>query len=118
MRRRADKPIFQLKVTLLESQPYEYDFGDGWDHEVKVEKALRFEPCMAYPVCTAGARACPPEDSGGVLGYEDFLAALADPRHPRHEELCSWIGGVFDPKGFDLNRVNAAFRGIRSIPGL
>jgi hypothetical protein len=57
------------------------------------------------PVCLEGARACPPEDVGGTWGYQEFLEAMADPGHERHEEFREWIGGRFDPEAFDLARV-------------
>ena len=59
---------------------YEYDFGDGWEHEIKIEKFLETDPATHYPRCTAGKRACPPEDSGGLYGYEEFLAANSIPK--------------------------------------
>jgi Plasmid pRiA4b ORF-3-like protein len=55
-------------------------------------------------------RACPSEDCGGPYGYEDFVAKLQDEKHPEHPELISWVGGLFDPEGFDLNRTNQALR--------
>ena len=63
-----------------------------------------------YPVCLAGERACPPEDVGGVCGYEGFLEAIRDPDHPEHEDYLEWIGGEFDPGAFDLEGINAALR--------
>lgn len=87
---------------------YEYDFGDGWEHEVLVEKALDAEPGATYPVCVAGRRACPPEDCGGVWGYADFLDAVKNPAHPEHDEMLEWIGGDFDPDRFDPDRVTQA----------
>jgi hypothetical protein len=80
---------------------YEYDFGDGWRHEVFSEGCLRAERGKWSPVCVEGARACPPEDVGGTWGYEEFLEAMADPSHERHEEFREWIGGRFDPEAFD-----------------
>jgi hypothetical protein len=80
---------------------YEYDFGDGWQHEVLFEGAVRAERGKRYPVCLAGARGCPPEDVGGTWGYQEFLEALADPSHDRHEEFREWAGGPFDPEAFD-----------------
>jgi hypothetical protein len=77
---------------------YEYDFGDSWWHEILVEKV---EAGEAKAECLAGERACPPEDCGGPWGYADFLDALADPDHERHEELEEWLGGPFDPEAFD-----------------
>jgi hypothetical protein len=64
---------------------YEYDFGDGWQHEVLFEGCVQAEAGKKYPVCVAGARACPPEDVGGAWGYADFVEAMADPGHERHE---------------------------------
>ncbi len=80
---------------------YEYDFGDGWRHEVVFEGCLKAEPDRKYPLCLDGARHCPPEDVGGPPGYAEFLNAVADPDHERHDEFLTWIGGTFDPEEFD-----------------
>lgn len=80
---------------------YEYDFGDSWEHEILVEKLLRAEPKTRYPLCLEGARACPPEDVGGIWGYADFLAAIRNPEDERHDELLDWVGGRFAPEAFD-----------------
>jgi Plasmid pRiA4b ORF-3-like protein len=80
---------------------YEYDFGDGWRHAVLFEGCLRAERGQRYPLCLEGARACPPEDVGGVWGYQEFLEAIADPDHEQHEEMLEWVGGQFDPEAFD-----------------
>jgi len=85
---------------------YEYDFGDSWEHVILVEKILPPEPGVHYPRCIKGRRACPPEDIGGVWGYEEMLLALKDPNHPEHEMFIEWIGEDFDPKEFDLEKVN------------
>lgn len=84
---------------------YIYDFGDDWRHAVVLEKILPSEGKVVYPVCLAGRRACPPEDCGGVWGYEELLAALVDPKHPRHRELKEWVGGEFDPEDFHPQEV-------------
>jgi hypothetical protein len=76
---------------------YTYDFGDNWEHGILLEKQLVAEPHTTYPICTDGQFACPPEDCRGIPGYYDLLDALADPSHPRHEELCDWTGGEFNP---------------------
>jgi hypothetical protein len=89
---------------------YEYDFGDSWEHELVVEKILSPEKGAQYPCCMDGQRACPPEDVGGVWGYQDFLEAMRDPRHPEHEDMVEWIGGEFDPKAFDVRGVNGALQ--------
>lgn len=88
---------------------YTYDFGDGWQHDVTVEKLLGPQPGTRYPRCIAGRRACPPEDVGGPWGYQDFLAAMDDPGHDEHEQWVEWVGGGFDPAGFDLAAVDKAF---------
>ena len=87
---------------------YEYDFGDGWLHQVLVEKILPPEPGQDYPVCIKGRRACPPEDVGGIWGYYYFLEAIGDPEHEAHDEYLEWAGDEFDPAAFDLEEVNRA----------
>jgi hypothetical protein len=84
---------------------YEYDFGDSWEHRIEVEKVLPPEPGVPYPRCLAGKRACPPEDVGGIFGYEEFLQAIRDPKHPEHDAMLEWVGGAFDPEAFDLRAV-------------
>ncbi|MEO7386069.1 MAG: plasmid pRiA4b ORF-3 family protein [Gammaproteobacteria bacterium] len=92
---------------------YRYDMGDGWEHRIVIESPPsswdnREQP---LPVCIAGENACPPDDVGGPHGYTRFLEILGDPTHEQHEDMVRWIGGVFDPKGFDLNRLNREFKG-------
>jgi hypothetical protein len=84
---------------------YEYDFGDGWEHELTIEAILPRQPGQKYPQCVGGARACPPEDCGGVGGYEDLLTVLRTPTHEEYESILQWIGGRFDPEEFDPKRV-------------
>ncbi len=79
---------------------YVYDFGDYWEHDVLLEKTFDSVPGVRYPSCSAGKRACPPEDVGGIPGYQDFLEAVRDPDHPEHKELLEW-SGQFDPDEFD-----------------
>jgi hypothetical protein len=87
---------------------YEYDFGDGWLHDLLFEGSPPNDVGRKYPVCLGGARACPPEDVGGVWGYAEFLEAIADPKHERHGELLEWIGGEFDPEVFDAKATTIA----------
>lgn len=91
---------------------YEYDFGDGWEHEIVLEKILP-EPSSSHPVCLAGENACPPEDCGGIGGYYDLLEALANPKHKEHAHLLEWLGGPFDPKAFALSPINRAIKAIK-----
>lgn len=85
---------------------YEYDFGDSWEHEIRLEKILPPDPDLRHPVCLKGRRACPPEDCGGPWGYADLLEALADPEHPEHETLTEWLPAGWDPERFDLEEIN------------
>jgi len=85
---------------------YLYDFGDDWVHELRIESSGPADAAVTYPVCTGGARACPPEDCGGVPGYVRLLESLFDPRHEEHATIRTWVGGFFDPEGFDANGVN------------
>jgi hypothetical protein len=82
---------------------YDYDFGDNWEHVIAVEKTIPPVPGQAYPACVDGKRNCPPEDCGGVWGYDELLEILADPAHPEREERLEWIGGDFDPEEFDVS---------------
>jgi len=85
---------------------YVYDMGDNWEHVIQVEKTVAAEPKAKYPRCIAGARACPPEDCGGVWGYEELLEAVGNPKHEEHREMLEWLGGRFNPEKFDLRAVN------------
>ena len=84
---------------------YLYDFGDNWGHEIKLEDILPREKGVNYPVCVAGERACPPEDCGGIRGYQGFLEIIMNPSHERHEEMFTWVGGKFEPERFDMGKV-------------
>lgn len=85
--------------------PYEYDFGDGWEHELTLEAILPRQAGQKYPLCVDGARACPPEDCGGVYGYENLLTVIQDPTHEEYESTLEWLGGRFDSDRFDPKRV-------------
>jgi len=86
---------------------YHYDFGDGWEHEVTLEESRYFNPEQRTKVvCIDGARACPPEDVGGVPGYYEFCKALKDPDHEEHESFMEWFGGDYDSGKFNANEVN------------
>ncbi|MGH3887249.1 MAG: plasmid pRiA4b ORF-3 family protein [Pseudonocardiaceae bacterium] len=98
---------------------YTYDFGDDWEHEILVEEVLTAEPGVAYPRCLAGRRACPPEDCGGIWGYEELCEILADPHHPEHADRLEWLGlesaEQFNPAHLDLDAVNRALSGIAKV---
>jgi Plasmid pRiA4b ORF-3-like protein len=98
---------------------FEYDFGDGWTHDVTIEATIESHIGLKYAVCLDGANACPPDDCGGPGGFERFLEALADPAHEEHEDYVRWNGGTtFERTSFDLATANAMLQKVstRSRP--
>ena len=101
----------KMKITdLLKKEKekiiYEYDFGDGWEHDIILEKILAIDDKIKYPICLTGKMNCPPEDCGGVWGYADMLEALKQPDHEEHDSYIEWLGGEYDPEYFDKDEVN------------
>jgi hypothetical protein len=95
---------------------YEYDFGDSWEHDIIVEAIVQPKARVRYPTCVAGKRACPPDDCGGVYGYENLLAIIRDPDHEEHEDMTAWLEEMrpdFDPEAFDIHEVNRRLAMIR-----
>jgi hypothetical protein len=100
-------PLVQVAPQARKSFEYLYDFGDGWEHKIVVERTVEADKRYAgHPICIAGARACPPEDCGGPGGYDEFLRAITNPKHKRHKEMRDWIGGDFDPEHFDPDEIS------------
>ena len=85
---------------------YCYDFGDGWEHQIVLEKMTEVDEENPRPKCLTGRNACPPEDCGGIYGYYRLLEILADPKNPQHEDMLEWVGDEIDPKEFDVDFVN------------
>jgi hypothetical protein len=90
---------------------YDYDFGDGWEHQLLLEEVVAPVPSARYPMVLAGRGACPPEDVGGLSGYYHFLQVMKDPKHPEHEDMLEWVGGNYDPTAFNAHDINRAFHG-------
>jgi hypothetical protein len=104
---RSERTRLTSAVTPSGSIDYVYDFGDHWEHRIRIEKALPQMPDMKLPLCVAGAGATPPEDCGGVDGYLDFVQAMADASHPEHADMKSWCGrDRWDPQAFDIDSAN------------
>jgi len=112
-------PAFELeetasskKATLQSVLPgpkshisYEYDFGDGWEHQILLEQMVELDsPVLAR--CLEGARACPPEDCGGSWDYADLCMILKNPKHPQYKNMSAWIGPGFDPEALDVGAIN------------
>jgi len=101
------------RITVSDALPrrrsrilYEYDFGDGWEHDIVLEDVLPEAGTERTPMVIDGARACPPEDCGGFAGYARMLAILRDPKHPEHEDMLEGCGGEFDPEAFEVSAAN------------
>ncbi|MBW2262511.1 MAG: DUF1841 family protein [Deltaproteobacteria bacterium] len=114
-----DPPEDEAGITLKEILSrvgnafiYLYDYGDGWEHSIVLEKKKKNDPEATYPSCLAGERSGPPEDCGGVDGYKAFLEAIADPEHEEHEAMLEWIGGKFDAEKIDIDWINELLEAI------
>ncbi|MFE2992241.1 plasmid pRiA4b ORF-3 family protein [Streptomyces sp. NPDC059262] len=119
IRSAAAKRLDQVAQHTGDQFGYTYDFGDNWEHDILVEAVEDAEPGTAYPRCLTGRRACPPEDCGGVWGYEYLIEILADPKHEEHDDRLEWLGldsaDQFDPAAFDLAEVNTALSGYTAV---
>lgn len=94
---------------------WDYDFGDGWEHDVVVEAIEPMKSDATYPVCIAGKRTCPHDDCGGPWGYGNLLAAISDPTHEEHEELSEWLPPGFDAEAFDIVEATEMMRSTRPL---
>jgi len=99
---RVDDLLFSEKDKIV----YEYDFGDGWEHEILLEKIILVDLKMKVPVCVAGKMECPPEDCGGIWGYYNLLEVVQNPKHPDYKDTREWFEGDLDPEYFDKDEIN------------
>ncbi|WP_273210128.1 plasmid pRiA4b ORF-3 family protein [Marinobacter subterrani] len=106
-----DEAVMPVSAVLLsegQTLHYEYDFGDGWEHQIVLEKIAPVEASNdALPRCIKAVRQCPPEDVGGLHGFYEFLEAMEDMAHPDHIAVREWCGDWFDPDFVDLDQINA-----------
>jgi Plasmid pRiA4b ORF-3-like protein len=91
-----------LEDTGAKRLTYLYDYGDGWEHTIKIERIGQALPGELYPRLLDATGRCPPEDIGGPPGYFEFLEAIADPRHERHTEFKEFYDTDFDPNAVNL----------------
>lgn len=111
-----DGPLDARKARLIEvledtgakTLHYIYDFGDNWEHTIRIERLSDPVPGIIYPRLIEASGRCPPENVGGWPGYEEFLAAMSDPNHERHAEMIEWTGfNRYDPKDVDFEAIDA-----------
>ena len=98
------------ETHVIKKFTYEYDFGDSWIHEVKIERAEELVKPLKLPQCIEGERNGPPEDCGGIWGYQNLVEAMKDPKHPEHRDLKEWFGGIYKPESFNLKKANSAIK--------
>ncbi len=116
----GDGPLDASKARLVDvledvgarSLKYLYDFGDGWEHSIRIERITDAMPGIAYPRLVEAAGRWPPEDVGGPWGYREFLDAIADPNHQEHANSLQWIGGHFDPTNANTEALTQAVNGL------
>ena len=108
-------PLGEILHRKGQSLFYEYDFGDGWLHEVRLEKIVPREAGVSYPRCTNAHRGAPPEDCGGPPGYDHLLEVLADPKHEEYEDLLEWVGEGFNPEDPNLPLVEKEMKKLRRV---
>jgi hypothetical protein len=89
-----------------DSMIYEYDFGDSWEHKIVLEKKIPNDNSISLPACIKGRMASPPENCGGIPGYQELLEIISTPSHPDYTEYIERLGGNFDPERFDMSEVN------------
>lgn len=99
--------VLQKPKTKME---YLYDFGDGWEHLIVLEKILDVEKKLDQSLCIDGKRACPPEDCGGTYGYQHLLDILNDKNDPEYEDTIDWLGESFDSEKFDIDEINESLK--------
>lgn len=101
-----DFVISDLLKKVTDKMVYEYDFGDGWEHNIVLEEIGAVGQKLKFPVCLAGKMECPPEDCGGVSGYLSMLEILKQPDHEEYDSYITWLGGSFDPGAFNVLEIN------------
>ncbi len=118
----GDKSIDASTVTLdsiladtKEKFIYTYDFGDGWDHKIVVEKFLSHDIQIKYPSCIGGKLSCPPEDCGGIPGFYNLIDIIGNKRHPERKEMLKWLGDKYDADYFDKDEVNKELALLNSL---
>lgn len=109
-------PGWEVPISIYFVEPgitisHDYDFGDGWHHEILLEGILLKDPFIKYPVCIGGEYSCPPEDCGGPSGYEKLLEVLNMPNTDEYKDTVVWLKNharnyfPYQPESFIPNKV-------------
>jgi hypothetical protein len=106
----VENSISELFYVKGQKISYIYDMGDYWEHEIELKKKLNKNEHPQCPYCVNGKRNCPPEDCGGVPGYEELREVLSDTSHPEYEDRVEWLGEIYDFEYFDLKEINAMLK--------
>ncbi|MDN5743797.1 MAG: plasmid pRiA4b ORF-3 family protein [Nocardioidaceae bacterium] len=109
-----DVRLDQLLTAKGDELFYEYDFGDGWQHVLKLEAILDEPPATAR--CVSGKLACPPEDCGGLGGYDDLATWVRSGYNETQlpdvfddaDDAREWLPLDWHPDHIDLDHVNAS----------
>lgn len=106
----SEVDIVDLFKNEKDSILYTYDFGDDWKHTITLEKIIDAKKPLEHMLCVGGKRNCPPEDCGGIAGYEEILEVMKTPEGKEYDELIEWLGEKFDPEFFDMQIINESFK--------
>ncbi|NVK21979.1 MAG: plasmid pRiA4b ORF-3 family protein [Kangiellaceae bacterium] len=104
-----DEAQFLLTDIFKQSEQsirYTYDLHDHWYHKITFIGEVKNSATDEFAICLSGKNACPPEDAGGVSGYEHLLNVLKTPNHFEHADVKDWFGDSFSPTQFDLEETN------------
>jgi Plasmid pRiA4b ORF-3-like protein len=105
-----DVTLADLDLGSRDKLLYEYHFGEGWQVEIRVEKVTAVEKGVAYPTCSGGERAGPPEDCGGLEAFHDMLACIKEPNTDLGREWLEWLGPNYEPTVCDLEKINKGLK--------
>ncbi len=111
----TDFTLHDMALSEKNAFTYIYDLGDDWQHNITIEKILSTPPEQKYPTIIKGKRACPPENVGGIWGYQEFLEAYADPSHEDHATMVEWAGPDFRPELFDKDDIEEINEILKSL---
>lgn len=103
---------YWIKEFKNEPIEYVYDFGDYWEHSVRIVKEIKDERLL-HPKCIQGEGTCPPEDVGGIHGFEEFKEIMKDKSHPERDSYIEWYGSEFDPNKVDLDEINQELTNLK-----